>query len=87
MKKIFQNTPDEKFNEMISTMENKLTVADHGIEAIMNDKADKLDVIMKFWPYIKPVLSIAKVFTNDKIDALIDAVIAWGNEYVKNEEE
>jgi len=75
MQKLFVNTPDEVLVEHISTM--------NAPSSDLQSKADKLDVIMKFWPYIKPVLSIAKIFTNSKIDALIDAVIQWGDEYTQ----
>lgn len=32
-----------------------------------------------FWPLAKKLLSLAKVFTNDKIDTIIDKLIAFGD--------
>lgn len=82
MYKLFQNETEEQIVAFIKTMTEARWQEPESLET----KADVLDVIMKFWPYIKPVLSIAKIFTNSKIDALIDAVITWGDNYTIDEE-
>jgi len=46
-----------------------------------------LDIIMKFWPVFKPILKAAKLFTGDIVDALIDALIYFGDNYTNQDHE
>jgi hypothetical protein len=32
------------------------------------------------WPYVRVLLNIAKIFTNDRVDKVIDALLALGDE-------
>lgn len=38
-----------------------------------------MTMLKKVWPVLRPALIIAKIFTNDAADKVIDGIIKWGD--------
>jgi len=77
--KLFKNVSDETIIKWTETLKIGLPERLEGQELAPGETV--LDVIMKFWPVFKPILKAAKLFTGNLVDALIDALIYFGDNY------
>jgi hypothetical protein len=83
-KALHEVAEDQNLENAVAALKNSRIDPANPELSMQEQKANALDLLMRFWKLIRTVLTFAKLFTGEKLDMVIDGVVEWGDDYHKN---